>query len=740
MKISKKYIILASVFIIMVLPIVSILQLKNSSLRNEILQNPILQHFVHTYYSLRKIPDILFIPYMVTDSKLPTYTLEIPHDNIARMNAKLPDDPMFGTLEEENKLYVNANFSYDQYADRVKVRYRGLNANHWNKQKKSLRVQFPSSNYFNGARLLNFIMPFDRKYFIEPLNMHRTKKFGLIDVDMYFSRLNINGVDTGVYLTFEHFSPEWLAKKALPEEKLFGLRDGTLDGAASTPDDFVNMLAKETDVEKEELVTLLTLIQHADDATFENVMPYLVDLEKLYKWNIINILAGISHQTESENAVLYFNSVTGKFEIIPWDTSLGDRAIGTYDVSKSPLMSRLLSVPDFRARHDALLRTYIENEENLREDLAFYDQLYEQTKVDFFKDHYKHFNNFNFLATVREQRQRIEDHWYSAVDVLDPEYDYAYQVDVTDIELPGSFAHFQDVHETLDTFLAKNRQFYKINGTEVGLIGTHNFTDDVIIPSGITLRIMAGTNLYMEDEVSIVSYGAVHIFGTDSKPVSISPSSTNKKSWGTFAVVNAPTSTVQHLIASGGSGDRIHGIAFSGMVAFHNTDVQLTDSVFESAMNDDALNVKMSAGWINNSIFKNNSSDGIDLDYAKGEFTILTNTFTKNGGDAIDLSHSNVLISENTIRECADKGISVGEVSTTRITKNTISECRIGIAVKDLSQAEISENSITDTETAISLYLKKHEFGGGSALLKSNEIEDNENDVSLDEYSDIRYE
>lgn len=737
MKTSKKYNLIIIGIIILVLFTGSFFYLKNSNLRNQILNNQIVQHFIHTYYSVRKIPDLLFIPYMMMDSKIPTYTLQISLDNIARMNSMLPEDPIFGKLEDENKLYVSANFSSLEYDDRVKVKYRGLNSNHWNKQKKSIRIKYPDGNYFNGMRLLNFITPFDRGYLIELLNMYRAKKFGLIDVDMYFSRLNINGIDTGVYLTFEHFSPEWLAKKGLPEEKLFGIKDGDVN-LADDPSDYINMFEKEIDEGKEEIVAFLSLLQHSDDTTFRKLIPHIVDLDKLYKWNIINILAGSNHQTEAGNAILYFNSAVGKFEIVPWDTNINDQSTQAYHDNESLLMSRVLSIPKFREKRDELLREYIENEKNFNDDLAFYDQLYKQTKADFFKDNHKLFNNFQFLSSIRKQKQLILNNWNRSSDVLDPEYDYSYQIDVEDIKFTESFINFKDVSKSVDLFISENKQFYKIDNNNIGLVGSQYFNEDVIIPSGLTLNITAGANLYMGDGVSIVSYSPVQILGVIDNPISIIPSS--RKPWGTFAVVNSSTSTVRHLIAVGGSGDRINGIPFTGMVAFHNSDSYISNSTFGSAKNDDALNIKMSGGWIKYSIFIDNSSDGIDIDYPKTGFEITGNDFVKNGGDAIDLSHSDILISKNKINVCGDKGISVGEMSIPKITRNIISECIIGIAVKDLSNANITENIIKNNKTAISLYRKKSEFGGGYAILNNNDILENENNVVLDEYSNVDYE
>ena len=144
----------------------------------------------------------------------------------------------------------------------------------------------------------------------------------------------------------------------------------------------------------------------------------------------------------------------------------------------------------------------------------------------------------------------------------------------------------------------------------------------------------------------------------------------NKKPWGTFAVINSDvTSTINYLVVDGGSGDKINGIPITGMFAFHNSDVEITSSTFINSGDDDALNIKMSAGKVENCLFQDNFSDAFDLDFAQGFFEIKNNNFEDNGGDSVDLSFSKVLIKDNEIVSSFDKGISA--VSYTHLTLPT---------------------------------------------------------------------
>ncbi|MDO8574107.1 MAG: CotH kinase family protein, partial [bacterium] len=665
----------------------------------------------------------------------------ISPEDLMLLNSYLPEDPIFGRLEEDNKVFVNGFFAAPDYKGEVEVKYRGLNVNHWSSLKKSLRIKFPDDHFFEGMSFINFVSPRDRSYIASLLNMYRAEKLGLTNLKMYFVRLNVNGYDTGVYLAFEHWSPEWLAKKNLPEGKIF--RNST--DVAESIDDYKNIFDEAGDIEKEELKNFLELVNKADDQTLKKLLPYVLDLDKFYAWNVLNILAGSNHQTEAQNAVIYFNSATGKLEIIPWDTNIGDPTGNSYQDNVSFLVNRVMSIREFREKRNALLQSYIENPKNLEDDLAFYDELYEVLRTDFLKDSYKFKNNFQFLNEVKVIREMISDNFSQAKDILEKDQDYYVFAPVDGGPVfSNSFEGLRELGVGVYDFLVKHPQFYFINEKTIGLSGNQVFTRNVYIPSGLKVKINPGSELFLDAGVSILSYSSVEISGTPANPVMIKrlyPA----KAWGAFAVVNAldNKSIVSHVVADGGSGAKINGIVFTGMMAFHNSDVEVSNSVFKNALDDDGLNIKLASGFVASSSFINNAFDDLDVDFSEGNFKIVDNTFTASeenvGGDGIDISYSDIHIARNTIEGHGDKCISVGEKSTPLIENNILARCMIGIAVKDLSQATIINNTFSENEIAISLYQKKSEFGGGYAQVSGAVFQDNGKNVEFDDLSKIEF-
>ena len=84
-----------------------------------------------------------------------------------------------------------------------------------------------------------------------------------------------------------------------------------------------------------------------------------------------------------------------------------------------------------------------------------------------------------------------------------------------------------------------------------------------------------------------------------------------------------------------------------------------------------------------------------------------------------------------------DKCLSIGEKSTGVVSGNTMTNCDIGIAVKDLSDVILSKNTISNNRQGVAEYQKKPIFGGGRAKLEDNIFSDNQTDVWTDEFSTV---
>ena len=85
-------------------------------------------------------------------------------------------------------------------------------------------------------------------------------------------------------------------------------------------------------------------------------------------------------------------------------------------------------------------------------------------------------------------------------------------------------------------------------------------------------------------------------------------------------------------------------------------------------------------------------------------------------GDGLDLSDSEVVISDNVFEGFIDKGISIGENTKTLVIKNYFKSNRSAITAKDQSKVYLSENSYSQNNIQLEMYQKKLFFNHPSVF------------------------
>jgi hypothetical protein len=172
-------------------------------------------------------------------------------------------------------------------------------------------------------------------------------------------------------------------------------------------------------------------------------------------------------------------------------------------------------------------------------------------------------------------------------------------------------------------------------------------------------------------------------------------------------------SEIRFLELEGGSEDELRGVYYSGQLSIYHQDLLLSDATLRRSHADDSLNVKYGRVVIRDSAFVDSFADAIDLDWT--DATIERSLFARTGpeGDGVDVSGSTAAIDDSVFSEVKDKGVSVGERSQAIIRGSLLRGCTLGVASKDLSQAEIRESLFLHNERDLAAYQKKPVFGGG---------------------------
>ena len=132
---------------------------------------------------------------------------------------------------------------------------------------------------------------------------------------------------------------------------------------------------------------------------------------------------------------------------------------------------------------------------------------------------------------------------------------------------------------------------------------------------------------------------------------------------------------------------------------------------------EDAINIVDSKGLISNISINNSESDSLDLDFSDIEIKKISISNSKN--DCVDVSGGNYNFQYLDLKNCGDKGLSVGENSIVNLEEIKVNHSSIGVASKDSSKTIIEKFSGDNLLFCLSAYNKKQEFDGGEIFVKN---------------------
>ena len=270
----------------------------------------------------------------------------------------------------------------------------------------------------------------------------------------------------------------------------------------------------------------------------------------------------------------------------------------------------------------------------------------------------------------------------------------------------------------------------------------------VRVSEGVALSIDPGVKILFPEEANLIINGELQINGTESQNV-IFESLDDDSYWGGLSFQNstAPSNLnwleikdatkanhpIYHNAAISAFKSEVH-IDHAKITEVHGNpilgyyaSINLKNSQLHSKITGDLINVKYGQAHIDQCIFEGNKqvdTDAIDYDdVTNGTIrnSKIYNFFGFNS-DGIDIGEEskNLLIENNFIHNCSDKGISIGQLSTVSLSNNTIVNCNQGVAVKDYSFAKIDKNTFYNTSTPIACFEKNVGQGGGGAQLTNS--------------------
>ena len=162
---------------------------------------------------------------------------------------------------------------------------------------------------------------------------------------------------------------------------------------------------------------------------------------------------------------------------------------------------------------------------------------------------------------------------------------------------------------------------------------------------------------------------------------------------------------------------RFNQYGLTGCLNFYNVKFSKVNILAANGQCEDTLNLVASRGIIENININNSYADAVDIDFSKLEFKNIETS--KSGNDCIDVSGGHYTIQNAILNNCADKGLSVGEMSEFLAFNVSITNSSIAISSKDSSVTKINKLQTENTKTCIEAFNKKQEFNGSIiAVLK----------------------
>ncbi len=275
--------------------------------------------------------------------------------------------------------------------------------------------------------------------------------------------------------------------------------------------------------------------------------------------------------------------------------------------------------------------------------------------------------------------------------------------------------------------------------------GRVTLTETLEVPREHPVVFEPGLHLQLSEGSSLLLYGDLNAQGTPQHPILISGTETRR--WGTIAVQGTrlrPSRVhLEHVQFNGGTGGENDRVYFTGTLSVRDGHVAMKNNQFAGSLAEDVVNLKNAVVDLRGNRFEDAYIDAVDLDFCHG--TVTDNRVVSSPNDCLDFSGSRLVVINNHVSFCGDKGISIGERSKIVLRGNLITRSKIGLAVKDASSRIASDNVLAHLDSGVSLYVKKPTYGPGSAFLSRTVLYDvdtplqRDSRFTLDVSSSVRY-
>ncbi len=361
--------------------------------------------------NLRRAFHAATAPDMPVNDAIPVLQMQIDPENLATLNDNLP--------ESGKERYHRAYVKYKGKSYTVKTRYRGGGHWHWLTPQKSWRIKTKKKKLLEGLRKVNIVNPKTILSFDEAFSMQLANEIGLMAPNCSMVKFVLNNEYKGLYYFWEQVDESLLRRN----KRMPGSIYSDIDGGIWKREESWKKVASRNAEEKMfrgDIALLITALNKYDLYQYKEFADQYFNKDQYALYLAFDNITGTFHHDFYHNFKIYFDSVLGKFEFIPWDQHLWNAPPRVKFEMANPPLNKWKLIPQFDLIRQKILWELLTHSLQQEKVQSLLDAYYHDIKSALQSDKYRDAINGSNIRYVL----KLDDIWVDHFSMADFENEY----------------------------------------------------------------------------------------------------------------------------------------------------------------------------------------------------------------------------------------------------------------------------------------------------------------------------
>jgi len=240
--------------------------------------------------------------------------------------------------------------------------------------------------------------------------------------------------------------------------------------------------------------------------------------------------------------------------------------------------------------------------------------------------------------------------------------------------------------------------------------GSWDMSGDLVLPSGLGLRLGAGTTLRFPAGALLLADSPLVFEGTPEAPVVLEPAAGAAGWQGVVVLGSAGRSRWTHTIVRRADAAARGGWRVSGGVTFYRAPLSMVGGALEKSTAEDALHVFAADVALEGVAFLDAAGGGFDGDVVTGRLAGCR--FQGVAGNGIDLRGGSLVVLGGTFRALGGTACAIGAAGRARIEGIAVEDVLGAVASRDAAEVEVERITVQGARGyALSATVEEPQFG-----------------------------